>query len=66
MMKHICFEIYRQIKNVPVSFTSAVGVGTPFKRNFENSVLYSDGNSFCEVVVLDSFNMIYSDGAFKS
>ena len=25
------------------------------------SVIYSDGNSFCGDVVLDSFNMVYSD-----
>ena len=32
MMKHICFEIYRQIKNAAVILMSSVGVG----NNFEN------------------------------
>ena len=26
-----------------------------------SDVMQSDGNSFCEDVVLDSFNMVYSD-----
>ena len=36
------------------------------KKNFlstvQCSVMQSDGNSFCGIVVLDSFNMVYSDG----